>query len=225
MLGLTFFTSFNTFAAQNINMRQIKSICVFCGSSMGNRPSYANAAASLGRGLALQKIDLIYGGSNIGTMRVLADACLATGGNVTGIMPLLLASREILHKGLTKVITCHTMAERKELMGKLADAFIVLPGGVGTLDELFEAFTWLQLDVYEKPIGLLNVEGFFDDLLRFLDRATYDGFIRKEHRQNLIVDDDPARLIERLHNELLIKPHSKWVDELIDDTKNKLSSQ
>jgi len=225
MESLSFWASFNTFAAQTINMRQINSICVFCGSSMGKRPSYANMAASLGRELALQKIELVYGGSNIGTMRVLADACLEAGGKVTGIMPHLLANREILHQGLTQVITCNTMAERKEMMGSKADAFIVLPGGIGTLDELFEAFTWLQLSIYEKPIGLLNVEGFYDDLLNFLDRATLDGFIRAEHRQNLIVDDNPARLIEHLRTQPLVKPHSKWVDELIDDTNNKLTSR
>lgn len=206
-------------------MRQINSICVFCGSGMGNLPAYAQMAASLGRELALKKIELVYGGSNIGTMRILADACLKAGGMVTGIMPHLLANREILHQGITRVITCETMSERKEMMGRKADAFIVLPGGVGTLDELFEAFTWLQLGIYEKPIGLLNVEGFYDDLLSFLDRATRDGFIRPEHRQNLIVDDNPARLIERLRTEPLVKPHSKWVDDLIDDTNSKLTSQ
>lgn len=192
---------------------------------MGHRPVYAEMARSLGRELANHEIELIYGGSNIGTMRVLADACMEAGGKVIGIMPHLLANREILHQGLTQVLICDTMAERKELMGRMADAFIVLPGGIGTLDEMFEAFSWLQLGVYEKPMGLLNVEGFFDDMLRFLDRATLDGFIRIEHRKNLIVENHPALLIERLHTESLLKPHPKWVDELIDDTNNKLASR
>ncbi|MGC8864612.1 MAG: TIGR00730 family Rossman fold protein [Bacteroidales bacterium] len=207
-------------------MRRIGSICVFCGSSMGKRPIFARVAEELGCELARRNIGLIYGGSNIGTMRVLADACLENGGKVTGIMPELLASREILHQSLTKVITCDSMAERKSLMGQLSDAFIVLPGGIGTLDELFEALSWLQLGVYsDKPIGLLNVEGYFDALLKFLDRGTEEGFIRPEHRQNLWVDTDPARLIDRFLTEPLLHPHSKWVEELIDDTNHKLATR
>lgn len=207
-------------------MRQIGSICVFCGSSMGRQPIFARMAAELGRELARRNIELVYGGSNIGTMRVLADACLENGGRVTGIMPHLLANREILHQGLTRVITCGTMAERKDLMGQMSDAFIILPGGIGTLDELFEAYSWMQLGIYDyKPLGLLNVHSYFDALLQFLDQATEEGFIRPEHRQNLWVDTDPARLIDRFLTEPLLHPHSKWVDELIDDTNHKLAAQ
>jgi uncharacterized protein (TIGR00730 family) len=188
---------------------------------MGYGDQYRIAADIMGEALAKRGLNLVYGGSNIGTMRVLADAALRNGGKVIGIMPHLLASKEILHTGVTEVITVESMQERKELMGQLSDAFITLPGGFGTLDELFEALSWVQLKIMEKPVAILNVNGYYDTLLQFLDHSAQEGFLRPEHRQNILVDTDPNRLLDKILDFTPIQVDSKWVDNLIKDTHKK----
>ncbi len=176
----------------------MNSLCVFCGSSSGIRPTYSGVARDLGTLLGRRKIRLIYGGGRVGLMGVLADAALAAGGEVIGVIPQLLMDKEVGHAGLSELHVVDTMSQRKWLMGELSDAFIALPGGIGTLDELFEAWTWTQLDLHDKPCGLLNFEQYYDPLIAFLDRAVQEGFLRPRHRAALLVDDDLARLVERL---------------------------
>lgn len=200
---------------------KIHSICVFCGSGMGFNPVYKETAEELGSLIARRGFGLVYGGSNIGTMRVLADACMRSGGRVTGVMPHLLAGKEILHTGVSEIVTCETMAERKEIMGRLSDAFIALPGGLGTLDELFEVLSWLQLCISDKPVGILNTMGYYNALLDFLDHTVKEGFMRTEHRSNIVVAETPYEMIDRLMAYKPVEVNSKWVDELIQDTNRK----
>ena len=176
----------------------LRSIGVFSGSRCGSRPEYRSAAETLSDELARQHVRLVYGGGDIGLMGVMADRLLAAGGQVVGVIPSCLVAREVAHAGLTQLHVVESMHERKALMADLSEAFIAIPGGFGTLEELFEVVTWRQLAIHTKPCGLLNTAGYFDDLLRFLDRAAADDFIRAEHRGQLIVDDDPARLLARL---------------------------
>lgn len=192
---------------------------MFCGSALGKEVIYREEAAKLGTTLAQNNIELVYGGSNIGLMRVLADACLDAGGKVTGIMPGLLAKKEILHTGLTRVITVDTMAERKQLMGDYSDAFITMPGGYGTLDELFEVLSWFQLGIAKKPVAILNVNDYFYHLLHFLDHMVGQGYLRPEHRKNIIVDGESQLLIEKIRHFSEVEVDSKWVEELIHDTR------
>jgi hypothetical protein len=191
----------------------MKSICVFCGSSVGRSENYKIKARSLGKILALQKITLVYGGGNIGVMRVIADSVLENGGEVIGVMPGHIVDKEIAHKLITKLHIVKTMHERKALMADLSDAFIALPGGFGTFDELFEVLTWNQLDIISKPAGLLNINGYFDHLLAFIDHAVSEKFVRQEHKNNLIVEEDELRLLERLAS---FEPQKaeKWIDRL-----------
>jgi hypothetical protein len=172
-------------------------ICVFCGSSDGTKPEYRAAAASLGRALVRERLGLVYGGSNIGLMRVLADAALEAGGEVVGVIPSHLASREIAHRGLSALHVVQTMHERKALMAELSDAFIAMPGGYGTLDELCEMLTWDQLKLHRKPCAILNTAGFYDGLLALFDRARLDGFLYGA-ASDLIIDSDPERLLDRV---------------------------
>lgn len=165
----------------------MKSICIFTGSSSGTRPRYLAAAQELGRAITERGMGVVYGGATIGLMGGVADACLGAGGSVTGVMPRALAELEIAHKGLTEQHIVGSMHERKALMAERSDGFIALPGGLGTLDELFEIWTWGQLGEHQKPVALLNVEGFFDPLLAYLDRVVEEGFIKPEHREMLIV--------------------------------------
>jgi hypothetical protein len=165
---------------------------------MGTRPEYAAAARELGEVMARRDIGLVYGGGNVGLMGVLADAMVAASAEVIGVIPEALVARELAHQGVSELRVVGTMHERKALMADLADGFIALPGGLGTLEELFEALTWAQLGLHTKPCGLLDVAGFFDDLDRFLDRVVADGFVRPDSRARLIVETDPARLVERL---------------------------
>jgi uncharacterized protein (TIGR00730 family) len=202
-------------------MTEIQTICVFCGSGMGYGDQYRIAADTMGEALAKRGLQLVYGGSNIGTMRVLADAALRNGGKVIGIMPHLLADKEILHTGVSEVITVDSMQERKELMGQMSDAFITLPGGFGTLDELFEALSWVQLKIMDKPVAILNVDGYYDTLLAFLDHSAKEGFLRPEHRQNIIVDTDANKLIDKILSFVPVQVDSKWVANLIKDTHEK----
>jgi len=183
--------------------------CVYCGSSTGTRPEYAAAARELGEVMARRGIGLVHGGGNVGLMGVLADAMVAASAEVIGVIPEALVARELAHQGVSELRVVGTMHERKALMADLADGFIALPGGLGTLEELFEALTWAQLGLHAKPCGLLDVAGFFDDLDRFLDRVVADGFVRPDSRARLIVETDPARLVERL-------ARARGADEPID---------
>jgi len=176
-------------------------ICVYCGSSVGRRPEYAAAARELGAVLAGRGIGLVYGGGNVGLMGVVADTMIAAGAEVIGVIPEALVARELAHQGVTELRVVASMHERKALMADLADGFIALPGGLGTLEELFEALTWAQLGLHAKPCGLLDVAGFYLDLARFLDRTVDDGFVPPASRARLVVDTDPARLVERLARE------------------------
>jgi uncharacterized protein (TIGR00730 family) len=196
----------------------MKSICVFCGSSMGVRPEYREAAAELGRILLERKIQLIYGGANVGLMKILADTVLEGGGEVIGIMPRILVEKEVAHKSLTRMHIVESMSERKSLMVELSDAFIVMPGGFGTLDELAEVITYNQLRLTDKPIGILNISGYFDMLLGFFTHATQEGFLRHEHRQNLIVDDQVASLISKM-SQFQPVAIDKWITDIKEETK------
>lgn len=173
-------------------------LCVFCGSSPGRRQAYTDAAASLGRSLAERDVGLVYGGGRVGLMGVLADACLDAGGEVIGVIPGGLFRTEVAHTGLTELVTVASMHERKARMTALSDGFVVLPGGFGTLDETFEALTWRQIGIHDKPIALLDADGFFDPLLAHVDRAVAEGFVRPAHRDLLVIEDDVDRLLDRL---------------------------
>ncbi len=176
----------------------MKSLCVFCGSSPGNDPRYLEVASGLGALLARRKLTLVYGGGRVGLMGAVADAALRNGGRVIGVIPQLLLDKEVGHTGLSQLRVVSSMAERKQVMGDLADAFLTLPGGIGTMDELFEAWTWTQLDLHRKPCGLLNQDGYYDPLIAFLDRCVSEGFLQQRHRAALIVDTGLERLVERL---------------------------
>ena len=176
----------------------MKRVCVFCGSSVGNQPEYADAAVTLGGLLAKKRIGLVYGGGNVGLMGVIADAVLEAGGEVIGVIPHSLAQREIEHQGLTQLHVVDSMHTRKAMMAELADAFIAMPGGVGTFEEFFEAVTWTQLGLHRKPCGLLNVAGFYTPLAAFIDQAVTEGFIKPVHRASIVVDDNAERLLDTL---------------------------
>jgi uncharacterized protein (TIGR00730 family) len=171
---------------------------VFCGSASGARTSYSATASELGALLAREGIELVYGGAKVGLMGAVADAALAAGGQVFGVLPEGLADRERAHAGLTELRVVGSMHERKATMAERADAFIALPGGFGTLEELFEMVTWAQLGLHRKPCAILDVDGYYSGLVAFLDRASGEGLLRPEHRAMLLVDDDPARLLARL---------------------------
>jgi len=174
------------------------SLCVFCGSSPGESPSFAAAARAFGRLLAEQGTTLVYGGGHTGLMGAVADGALAAGGRVIGVIPSGLVERELAHGGLSEQHVVPSMHERKALMARLADGFVALPGGLGTLDELFEIWTWAQLGLHRKPIGLLDVGGFFQPLLVLTEGMVRAGFVRAEHLGLVTVDDDAARLLEGL---------------------------
>jgi len=177
---------------------QVRSVCVFCGSASGADPGYRALAKEFGSLLASRGLRLIYGGGGIGLMGALADGVLAGGGDVIGVMPQLLIDKEAGHRGLTSLQVVATMSERKLAMGDLSDAFVTLPGGIGTMDELFEAWTWTQLGLQDKPSGLLNYRGYYDELLAFLDRTVAEGFLKPRSRSALLVDTDMHRLLDRL---------------------------
>lgn len=173
------------------------SLCVFCGSNAGAHGAYADAAREVGRAIATRGLRLVYGGASVGLMGALADSALAAGGEVVGVMPRALIEREIAHSGLAALHGVASMHERKALMADLSDAFLALPGGAGTLEELFEVWTWGQLGHHRKPVGLLNVDGYFDLLVAFIAHQERERFIRPEHRDMLIVEGDPARVLDR----------------------------
>jgi uncharacterized protein (TIGR00730 family) len=173
-------------------------ICVFCGSSVGTPPAYVAAARELGRTLAKRGLGIVFGGGKVGLMGVLADAAIAAGGEVIGVIPESLLAREIGHDRLTKLHVVRSMHDRKTLMADLADAFIALPGGYGTFEEFFEAVTWTQLGIHRKPCGLLNVEGYYDALLALLDRAVADGFVHTANRKLVLDAPDVPTLLKKL---------------------------
>lgn len=175
----------------------MKSICVFCGSSLGSRPIYQDAAKQLGQTLAARNLQLVYGGGNVGLMGVIADAVLAAGGEVVGVIPEFLVSKEIAHAGLTQLHTVPSMHDRKALMADLADGFIALPGGYGTLEEFCEILTWAQLGLHQKPQGLLNIGGYYDPLLTLFDQAVAEKFLRADLRKIVIEASDPDSLLDQ----------------------------
>ncbi len=174
----------------------MKRVCVFCGSSMGTRADYVEAAAGLGRLLASRGLGLVYGGGNVGLMGIMADAALASGGEVVGVIPEALLKLEVGHLDLAQLHVVGSMHERKALMAELADAFIALPGGIGTMEELFEVWTWAQLGMHPKPLGFLDVAGYYAHLQAFLDHMTAEGFLRTRHRAMVAIDTDPTRLLD-----------------------------
>ncbi|MCZ6773614.1 MAG: TIGR00730 family Rossman fold protein [Proteobacteria bacterium] len=187
-----------------------ESICVYCGSSSGDRREYADAARQLGALLAGRSIRLIFGGGRVGLMGVLADAVLAAGGKVTGVIPQGLRTKELAHAGVSEMITVDSMHARKQRMVELSEAFIALPGGIGTLDELFETWTWLQLGIHTKPVGLLNVAGYYDPLLAFLRQMSDRQFMSEKHLDCLSVETDAERLLEQLDS-FRTPGDGKWV--------------
>ena len=199
-------------AAEQSSLRRVERICVFCGASPGARPAYRDATEELARLLVAERIGVVYGGGGVGLMGALADAVLAEGGEVTGIIPRALVDREIAHRDVADMRVVGSMHERKALMAELADAFIALPGGLGTLEELFEVYTWAQLGLHRKPCALLNVEGYYDGVVNFLSTAVEERFVREETRELLMVEAEPGALIERLR---AFEPKAivpKWIE-------------
>jgi uncharacterized protein (TIGR00730 family) len=187
--------------------RQLRSVAVYCASTPGVDPLYAEAAEALGRLLAERGVHLVYGGGHVGLMGVIADAALAAGGEVHGVITRALQGKEIAHRGLTSLEVVETMHDRKAAMADRADAFVMLPGGFGTLDEFFEVLTWTQLGIHDKPCGVLDVDGYFDPLRALLDRATEQHFVRDAHRDIVIIETDASTLLERL---------ARWQPVVID---------
>lgn len=187
-------------------MPGISKLCVFCGAATGARPDYVNAAFALGRLLAERNIALVYGGGRAGLMGAVADACLAAGGSVTGVITTLLKDKELGHTGIQELIVVESMHERKMKMASLADAFIALPGGLGTLDELFEILAWAQLGIHSQPVGLLNAAGFYDGLVQFLGHLDQERFLRLNLRTELHCESDPAILLDRMLASALSQP-------------------
>jgi uncharacterized protein (TIGR00730 family) len=185
-------------------------VCVFCGSSPGNRPEYREAAERLALELSRRDIGLVYGGGCVGLMGIIADAVLAAGGHVIGVIPHALVARELAHKALTDLRIVHSMHERKAMMAELSDAFIAMPGGFGTFEEFCEVVTWTQLGLHRKRCGLLNVSGFYDPLLELFDRAVGEGFINASNRELVVSENNPATLLDRLAQPLE-PPEPKWI--------------
>lgn len=194
----------------------MKRICVFCGSGAGHRPDYIEAAETLGRLLAEKNWGLVYGGASVGTMGAVADAVIKNGGDVIGVMPKFLVDKEVAHKGLSDLRVVDSMHERKLLMADLSDGFIALPGGLGTLDELFEVITWGQLNLHRKPCGLLNIRQYYQSILNFLSHASEEGFIPKRHLALISVAEDAEALLRQLE---LYQPQdtgNKWLEEKME---------
>ena len=187
-------------------------LCVFCGSNPGVNPVYKNAAAGLGRLLTERKIELVYGGGNVGLMGVLADAALEVGGRVIGVIPESLMAKEVGHQGLTELRVVGSMHERKALMADLAEGFIALPGGYGTFEEFCEVVTWSQLGLHAKPCGVLNVERYYDPLLALFDHAVKEGFLRSDNRTLVLEERDPRRLLEKM-SDFQASAVGKWITD------------
>lgn len=191
-------------------MAALRTLCVFCGAHAGAQPEYAEAARATGRLLAEQGIRLVYGAGKIGLMGLLADSCLAAGGEVIGVIPDALVKHEVAHLGLTELRVVDSMHQRKAMLADLADAFLALPGGLGTFEELFEIWTWSQLGLQRKAVGLLNVRGYYDHLIALADHATQEGFLRREHREMLLVDTATQPLLDRLRTFTPVET-PKWI--------------
>ena len=187
-------------------------LCVFCGSRHGIRHSYAEAARRVGEALARDGLGLVYGGGRVGLMGAVADAAIAAGGRVVGVLPEHLSGKEIAHDGLDELIVVDSMHARKAIMSERSRGFLALPGGVGTFEELFEILTWAVLGLHRKPIGLLNVDGYYDALIAFLDRSVSEGFLRADHRELLIVSDDPEAIVSRLASLSATSSGPSWID-------------
>jgi hypothetical protein len=194
----------------DVSRRTLNRICIFCGSNVGTNPIYAQTAAELGGLLVRGGSGLVYGGGQVGLMGVVADAVLAAGGEVVGVIPEILAHKELLHTGVSKMHVVPSMHARKALMAELADAFVALPGGYGTFEEVLEVITWSQLGIHHKPVALLNVAGFFDPLVAMIDRAIAEGFIKPVQRDLVFAETDPAALLERLATHSLPQVR-KWI--------------
>ncbi|MDZ7742280.1 MAG: TIGR00730 family Rossman fold protein [Bacteroidota bacterium] len=197
--------------------RDLKRVCVFCGSSMGFDDAYHEKAKELAGVLLDQGIELVYGGANVGIMKLLADTMLQGNGKVTGVMPRNLLNREIAHTELSKLHIVDSMQERKLLMAELSDAFIAFPGGFGTLDELAEMITFNQLRIHDKALGILNINSFFDHLIDFFEHAFEEGFVRREHINNIIVEEDAACMIDRCKEYKAVKLE-KWIDDIREES-------
>ena len=194
-----------------VSTRALRTVCAFAGSSPGARPAYAEAAAALGRQVGERGLRLVYGGGAVGLMGVLADAALAAGAEVVGVIPEHLDRREVAHPGLTRLEVVASMHERKARMADLADAFVLLPGGIGSVEEFVEVLTWTQLGIHDKPAGVLDVAGYWQPLLDLLDRAVDERFLRAEHRAMVVEGEDPARLLDALAAAELPSTE-KWLD-------------
>lgn len=192
----------------------IKSIGIFCGSSIGKGNDYSLAAADLGRLLVEQNIDMIYGGGKVGLMGVIADEMMAKNGNVIGIIPDFLLQKEVGHEAITEMKIVENMSQRKNLIGDLSDAFIAMPGGFGTLDEVMEVLTYFQLGISEKPVGFLNVNGFYDPLIAMFDRILEERFMKYEHRHNLIIRNNAADLLKAIQDFQPLEVDEKWIADL-----------
>jgi uncharacterized protein (TIGR00730 family) len=190
----------------------VRRISVFCGSSPGARPAYGQAADELGRLLVEEGIGLVYGGGHVGLMGRLADAVLAEGGEAIGVLPEALVEKEIGHKGLSDLRVVGSMHERKALMADLSDGFVALPGGLGTVEELFEVYTWSQLGLHRKPCALLDVEGYYEGIASFLSHAVEERFLREDHRAMLMVERDPRVLLDRMRRFEPAAIVPKWID-------------
>jgi uncharacterized protein (TIGR00730 family) len=190
----------------------VRRVCVFCGSSPGARAAYAEATGELARLLVADGIGVVYGGGQVGLMGVLGDTVIAAGGDAIGVMPQALVDREIAHPGLSDLRVVGSMHERKALMAELSDAFVALPGGVGTLEELFEVYTWSQLGLHRKACALLDVDDYYTGIVDFLEHAVRERFVREDHRAMLMVDRDPRRLIDRLREFEPQTVQPKWID-------------
>ena len=189
----------------------IARVCVFCGSNPGASPVYAEAARTLGATLAARGLGLVYGGGKVGLMGAVADSALAAGGEVIGVIPHALVAREVAHQGLTDLRVVDSMHERKAVMAELADGFIVLPGGIGTLEEFFEVWTWAQLGLHAKPIGLLDVAGYYAQLRGFIDHAVAERFLHPDHRSTVLIGEEAGRLLDRMKG--YVPPNvPKWID-------------
>ncbi len=179
-------------------MPRLNSICIFCGANHGLDPVYEKVARDVGRQLALEQRQIVYGAGSVGLMGVIADAALAEGGYVVGVIPTFLKEKEVDHKGIQEVIVTDTMHVRKQTMVDRSEGFIALPGGLGTLDELAEILSWAQLGLHRHPVGILNVNGYFDQLIAFVDHSVAQGFVRQENREIILVDDDLTRLLAKM---------------------------
>ncbi|MBO6024943.1 MAG: TIGR00730 family Rossman fold protein [Bacteroidales bacterium] len=197
----------------------MKKICIFCGSSMGFNPIYKEKAAELGRVLADNGCELLFGGGNVGLMKVIADVMMENGCKVTGTITQHLLDMHVGHDGINELIVVDTMAERKKILEDMADGFIALPGGIGTMDEFFEAYVLSQLRVFDKPVALYNVNGYYDGIVQFIDHIADEGFMRREHADNLIVSDNAVDLLRKM-NRFQPADVTKWVVEIKQQIKN-----